>query len=81
MNGAHAQRHANKENNQEHVNVIHQLHDMEGRNVMASPRIQESVTTKYHVQVIGKVTVLDYQLRLKIAHHVNFRDAATLLDD
>ena len=31
VNGAHAQRHANKENNQEHANVIHQLQNMEGK--------------------------------------------------
>ena len=31
--GARALKHANKENNQEHVNVIHQLHNMEERNV------------------------------------------------
>ena len=62
MNGAHAQRHANKENNQEHVNVIHQLPNMVERNVTASPRIQESVTTKYHVQVISKVTRLSFEV-------------------
>ena len=61
-NGAHAQRHAKKENNQEHVNVIHQLHDMVERNVKASPKIQEFVTRKYHVQVISKVAQLSIEV-------------------
>ena len=74
MNGAHAQRHVGKETNQDHANVIHQLHDMVEKNVKASPRMQEFVARKYHVQVIRKW--LDYQLRLNIAHHVDFRDVA-----
>lgn len=55
VNGAHAQNHVGKAGNQEHANVIHQLHNMVGRNVKASPRIQEFVTRKCHVQVISKV--------------------------
>ena len=62
VNGAHAQRHANKGSNQEHVNVIHQLHSMEEINVKASPRIQEFATRKYHVQVISKVARLSIEV-------------------
>ena len=62
VSGALVQRVANKENNQEHVNVIHQLHDMVERNVKASPRIQEFVTRKYHVQVISIVARLSIEV-------------------
>ena len=58
VSGALVQRRANKENNQEHVNVIHQLPNMEERNVMASQKIQEFVTRKYYVQVIITVAQL-----------------------
>ena len=44
-------RHANKDNNQEHVNVFHQLPDMEERNVMARHRRVKFVTTTYPAQV------------------------------
>ena len=49
--GALALKHANKENNQEHVNVIHQFPYMEETNVMARQRKHKSVTTMYPVQV------------------------------
>jgi len=49
--GALVQRVANKESNQEHVNVIHQLLSMEGRNVMARQRKHKSVTRMSPVQV------------------------------
>ena len=51
VSGALVQRVANKENNQEHVYVIHQLHSMEGRNVMARQRKHKSVTRMSPVQV------------------------------
>ena len=51
VDGALALKHANKENNQEHVNVIHQLPYMEERNVMARQRKHKFVTTMYPVQV------------------------------
>ena len=51
VNGAHAQRHANKENNQEHVNVVHQLLDMEGKLVWENERRRESAMTMFPVQV------------------------------
>ena len=54
VNGAHAQRHANKGSNQERVNVTHQLHNMVERNVKVNLWIQEFVTRKYHVQVTSK---------------------------
>ena len=49
--GARALKHANKENNQEHVNVIHQLPYMEGRIVMAKQMKHKFVTTMYPLQV------------------------------
>lgn len=49
--GAHVRRLVNRENNQEPVNVIHQLHSMEERNVMARHRRVKFVTTTYPVQV------------------------------
>ena len=51
VNGARAQRHANKENNQEHVNVIHQLPNMEGKLVWEKERRLESAMTMFLVQV------------------------------
>ena len=62
VNGAHAQRHANKGSNQDHANVIHQLQSMVERNVKASPMIQEFATRKYHVQVISKVARLSTEV-------------------
>ena len=50
-NGALVLRHASRESNHEHVNVIHQLHSMEGRNVMARQRKHKSVTRMSPVQV------------------------------
>jgi len=50
-NGALVRRHASRESNQEHVNVIHQLHSMEGRNVMARQRKHKSATRMFPVQV------------------------------
>ena len=44
-------RHANKDNNQEHVNVFHQLPDMEERNVTASQKKHKFVTRMCPVQV------------------------------
>ena len=49
--GARALKHANKENNQEHVNAIIQLPYMEEGNVMARQRKHKFVTTMYPVQV------------------------------
>ena len=49
--GALALKHANKENNQEHVNVIIQLPYMEEKNVMARQMKHKFVTTMYPVQV------------------------------
>ena len=51
VSGALVQRVANKESNHEHVNVIHQLHSMEGRNVMARPKKHKSVIRMSPVQV------------------------------
>lgn len=51
VNGANAQRHANKENNQDHVNVIHQLLNMEGKLVWVNERRLESAMTMFLVQV------------------------------
>ena len=51
VSGALVQRVANKESNQEHVNVIHQLLSMEERNVMARQRKHKSVTRMSPVQV------------------------------
>ena len=51
VNGAHVQRRANKENNQEHVNVIHQLRDMEERNVTERGRKLKFATKWFRVQV------------------------------
>ena len=50
-NGALVQRVANKESNQEHVNVIHQLLSMEERNVMARQWKHKSVIRMSPVQV------------------------------
>ena len=44
VNGANAQRHANKENNQEHVNVIHQLHSTVEISVMDRQKKHKFVT-------------------------------------
>jgi len=44
VSGAHVLRHANKESNQEHVNVIHQLLNTVERNAMARKRKHKSVT-------------------------------------
>jgi len=49
--GALALKPANKESNQEHVNVIHQLLNMEGRNVMERGRKLRFATKWFHVQV------------------------------
>ena len=49
--GARALKHANKENNQEHANVIHQLPYMEEKIVMARQMKHKFVTTMYPVQV------------------------------
>ena len=49
--GAHAVKHANRENNQEHVNVIHQLQNMEERNVTERGRKLRFATKWFHVQV------------------------------
>ena len=54
VSGAHVQRVANKENNQEHVNVIHQLQNMEETNVMATPRKVKFVTRTYPARVSNK---------------------------
>ena len=51
VNGARAQRHANMENNQEHVNVIHQLPNMEGKPVWENERRLECAMTMFLVQV------------------------------
>ena len=51
-NGALALKHASKENNQEHVNVIHQLPHMEGRNVTERERKLRFATKWFRVQVI-----------------------------
>ena len=51
VNGALVLKHANKENNQEHVNVIHQLHSTVERNVMARQRKHKFVTRMYPAQV------------------------------
>ena len=50
-NGALVLRHASRESNQGHVNVIHQLLSMEGRNVMARQRKHKSATRMSPVQV------------------------------
>ena len=52
VSGALVQRAANKENNQEHVNVIHQLQNMEERIVMARHSKVKCVTITYPAQVI-----------------------------
>ena len=49
--GAHVQRVVNKVNNQEHVNVIHQLLITVERNVMESHRKHKFVTRMYPAQV------------------------------
>ena len=49
--GAHAQRVVNKESNQEHVNVIHQLQSTVEINVMEWHRKVNCVTRRCHVQV------------------------------
>ena len=49
--GAHVQRVVNKENNQEHVNVIHQLHSTVERNVMARQRKIKYATRTSPAQV------------------------------
>ena len=54
VSGALVQRVANKENNQEHVNVIHQLQNMEERNVMATPRKVKFVIRTYPARVSYK---------------------------
>ena len=51
VSGALVQRVANKENNQEHVNVIHQLRSMEGRNAKAKQTKIKFATRMYPVQV------------------------------
>ena len=58
VSGALVQRVAKKESNQEHVNVIHQLHSMEGRNVMARQRKHKTVTRMFPVQVARLATSL-----------------------
>ena len=50
-NGAHVQRHANKESNQEHVNVIHQFHSTVEKLVWENARRLESAMTMFLVQV------------------------------
>ena len=49
--GAHVRRLVNRENNQEHVNVIHQLHNMEERNVTERGRKLRFATKWFRVQV------------------------------
>jgi len=49
--GARALKHANRGNNQENVTVIHQLQNMEGRNVMERGRKLRFATKWFHVQV------------------------------
>ena len=55
-NGAHAQRHANKENNPEHANAIHQLQSMEGKLVWENQKRLESAMTMFLVQVTDAST-------------------------
>ena len=50
-NGVHAQRHANRGSNQEHVNVIHQLHSTVEKLVWENERRLESAMTMFLVQV------------------------------
>ena len=50
-NGAHVQKHANKENNHEHVTVIHQLHNMLEKSVQANDMKFVYAMTMFHVQV------------------------------
>ena len=50
-NGVLVQRHASKENNQEHVNVIHQLQSTVERVVMENQRKPRYATKKFPVQV------------------------------
>ena len=52
VNGAHAQRHAHRENNQGTGCVIIQLQDMAGRNVMVHQVKSKSAMKMFHVQVI-----------------------------
>ena len=52
VNGARAQRHANRENNQGSGCVIIQLQDMAGRNVMVHQVKSKSAMKIFHVQVI-----------------------------
>ena len=52
--GPHVRRRVNRENNQEHVNVIPHLPNMEERNVMARHRKVKFVTTTYLAQVSFK---------------------------
>ena len=52
--GAHVRRRVNRENNQEHVNVIPHLPNKEERNVMARHRKVKFVTTAYLAQVSFK---------------------------
>jgi len=51
VSGALVQRVANKENNQEHVNVIHQLHNTVEINVMERQRKHKFVTRMSPAQV------------------------------
>jgi len=51
VSGARVQRVANKESNQEHVNVIHQLLNTVERNAMARQRKHKSVIRMSPVQV------------------------------
>ena len=49
--GAHVRRRVSRENNQGHVNVIHQLQNMEERNVTERGRKLRFATKWFHVQV------------------------------
>jgi len=51
VNGVHAQRHVNRGSNQEHVNVIHQPLNMEGKLVPENERRLECAMTRFLVQV------------------------------
>ena len=51
VNGAHAVRPVNRENNQENVNATPLLHSMEGRNVRATQAKSKSAMKTFHAQV------------------------------
>ena len=51
VSGASVARRANKENDRENVNAIHQLHNMEERNAKDIQAKIKSVTKRFHVQV------------------------------